>query len=89
MLNNFSTHLQAIRGLLLHCTSELQHTSIGFLKIDAMHDYIIRFPSKLFLSFLNGRGPWCNPFEKKRLTRNERIKFAALEHRRLALITAA
>jgi len=28
-------------------------------------------------------------FEEKRLTRNQRIKFAALEHPRLALSTAA
>jgi len=31
------------------------------------------------LKFLNGREPWHNPFEEKRLTRNERITFAALE----------
>jgi len=41
----------------------------------------LRFTSKSFLSFLNGRGPWRNLFEEKRRTRNERIKIAALEHR--------
>jgi len=29
-------HLQAIWDLLLHCTSALQPTNIGFLKIDAL-----------------------------------------------------
>jgi len=36
---SYRTHLQAIRDLLLHCTSSaLQPTSIGFLKIDALQD---------------------------------------------------
>jgi len=51
--------------------------------------FVRRFMSKSFLKFLNGLGPWHNPFEKKRLTRHERIKFAGLEHRRSALGTAA
>jgi len=55
----------------------LQPASIRFLKIDALQDVL--FTSKSFLSFLNGRVPWHNPFEEKQLTRNERIKFAALE----------
>jgi len=80
-------HLQAIRDLLLHCTRALQFTSIGFLKIGALHG--VFFTSKSFLSSLNGLGSWRNPFEEKRLTRNERIKFAALKNRKLALNTAA
>jgi len=81
VLKYFPTHLKAIRDLLLHCTSALQLTSNGFLKIDVLQDvgYLLRFTSKSFLLFLNDRGPCRNPFEEKRLTRNERIKFAALE----------
>jgi len=60
---------------------------MGLLKIDALQD--VPFTSKSFLSFMNGRWRWCTPFEEKRLTRNERIKFEALEHRRLSLSTAA
>jgi len=40
---------------------------------------LLRLTSKSFLSVLNGRGPWRNPFEEKRLMRNEKIAFAALE----------
>jgi len=36
-------HLRAIRDLLVHCTSALQPTSIGFLKIDAMQDVPFTF----------------------------------------------
>jgi len=49
------------------------------LKIDALQDNLVLFTSKSFLSFLNGCGPRRNWFEEKRLTRNERIKFASLE----------
>jgi len=65
----------------------LQPTSIGFLKIDTLQ--YMPFTSKSFLTFLNSCGLWRNLFEEKRLTRNEGIKFAALEPRRLALSTAA
>jgi len=51
---------------------QLQPISVGFLKIDALQDNLVLFTSKSFLLFLNGRGPH-NPFEEKRLTRNERI----------------
>jgi len=54
VLKYFPTHLQAIRDLLLHCTSELQSTSIRFLKIDVLQD--VPFTSKSFLSFLNSSG---------------------------------
>jgi len=41
-LKYFPTHLQAIRDLLLHCTSALQPTSIEFLKTDALQDELLR-----------------------------------------------
>jgi len=71
----FPTHSQAIRDI-LHCTSALQPTSIEFLKMHCK-TYLLR--GNRFYHSLNGRGPWRNPFEEKRLTRNERIKFTALE----------
>jgi len=52
---------------------------MDFLKIDALQDVLLRFTLKSFLSFLNGRRPWWNPFEEKRQMRNKKIKFAALE----------
>jgi len=85
----FSYAFTSYRELLLHCTSALQSTRNKFLKIDASQDYLLRFTSKSFLSFLNGRGSWRNPVEEKRLMRNERITFAALEQRKLALSSAA
>jgi len=59
------------------------------LKIDALQDVPFTFYVEIVSIILER--PWHNPFEekRKRLTRNERIKFAALEHRRLALSTAA
>jgi len=51
--------------------------------------YLLRFTSKSFPSFLNGSGPWRNPFEEKQLTRNKRIKFAALEQQLQRFNTAA
>jgi len=74
----------------LHCTSALLPTSIGFLKIDSWQDVHFTFYDEIVSIILeNGRGPWRNPFKEKRLPRNERIKFKALEHRILALSTAA
>jgi len=42
VLKYFTTHLQAIRDFLLHCTSALQPTSIRFLKIGALQDELLR-----------------------------------------------
>jgi len=73
------THLQTIPDLLLHCAGALQPTSIGFLKISALHDVPFTFYVEIISIILER--PWAvsNPFEEKRLTRNERIKFAVLE----------
>jgi len=64
-------------GLIIALHKGTAAQSIRILKIGALHD--VSFSSKSFPSFLNGRGPWRNLLEEKRLTKNERIKFAALE----------
>jgi len=57
-----------------HCSPK----GFGFMKIGALHN--VPFTSKSFVSFLIGRRrPWRNHFEEKRLTRNKKNKFAALE----------
>jgi len=67
--------MHAVRDLLLHCTSALQPTSIGFLKIDALQDVPFTFYDEIVSIILER--PRHNPFEEKRLAKIERIKFAA------------
>jgi len=85
----FPTHLQAVRDLLLHCTSALQPTSIGFLKLDALQDVPFTFYVEIVSIILER--PWAvaQSVWRKQLTRNERIKFAALEEQLQRFNTAA
>jgi len=65
LLKIFSYAFTSYAGLII----ALQLTSIGFLKMHC-RTYLLRFMSKLFLSFLNGREPW----RTIRLKRNDSLR---------------
>jgi len=78
VLKVFSYAFTSYSGLIvaLHkCTGAHKY----WILVDWHIARLLRITSKSFQLFLNGRRPWCNPLEDKPLTRNERIKFAALE----------